>query len=958
MIQVHSQNIQFQGSGSIDSQLLLERLRSINSGFVINSYKTCVISHCQFSKQQTAQGVVQLNRNIGSTTGTSQNNRSVPVVGDTQAVRYIHNFNTELTIISSKFYGATNTALYSLFSYVYIQGMVVFDGNSGNQGGAIALYGSGIAMTSGANILFCNNHANSLGGAIFASNEILDSYLFSVHQYMLTTSYTVSMSCSIFCFSTNISVNFVNNTAINGGSATYGISLNSKVCDSGLCTQHTNLSKIFKFEPEEPAAVSSDPLRVCICQEDRLPNCSIQDPHYGTTVLPGQNINLSLAVVGLVYGTVRSTVTAQLLHPAPESVLGSDYEDSQTIFGCTDIQYKVHSARKNETLVFTVLNDPHEISDRPLQGRADYKSAIQSLKYPLPQTIINSALYVAVNVRECPVGFNLSTISPVQCECASTLKQNGFTQQDCNAESQTIKRSGTVWLGYTERNSTSPGVLLHNHCPFGYCKSEVSFVDLRNPDSQCSQQRSGILCGACKVGLSLSLGSSNCMECTNTYLTLLVPFIAAGAVLVFVIKVLNLTVSVGTINGLIIFVNVVGANQAIFFPDGHTVTKILTVFISWLNLDLGIETCFFNGLDSYWKTWLQFVFPLYIWSIAIIIIVASHISTTVTKVIGNNSVPVLATLLLLSFGKLLHTIIAIFSVAMIDYPDGSRHLVWAFDGNVPYLGIKHIPLFVVAFVVIILWVPYTFILLSGHTIRRCTSHKRLRWMLKLQFFFDAYHGPFNDKHVHWVGTLLVVRIILFNIFAAFFATETSVNLLSISITCVVLLMYTPTFGFAYKKRWVSLLESSFLLNLSILSSGTFYIEMTRGNGRDWLVGVSVGVAFVQFLGIVIYHSCTFTFKRLISKVKIQVETRRNTNPHFFRLRAMERDTPDHSDNEERAVTSSPQTETGIEMVTSSSPRAGRVTETIIENPRLLEPMTKLLGHYEDRHITGTTYCSQ
>ena len=948
MIKVHSENMQFQGYhiGAEDSQLLLEHLQSINSGFIINSYKNSTINHCQFSHRTTqGRGVVQLSRDIDSTTSISPNNESVPVIDNT-AVRYIHSYNTILTIISSKFYGATNTALYSLFSNMYIQGTVIFDGNSGNQGGAIALYGSRIAMWQQANIIFRNNHANSVGGAIFASNEILDSYLFRVNQYMLITSYTISLQCSILCLSTNISINFINNTATNGGNATYGISMSSLVCDSYFC-KHTDLSRIFKFEPEEPAAVSSDPLRVCICQpENRMPNCSIQYPHYGP-VLPGQNVNISLAVVGLVYGTVRSTVTAQLLDPAPTSVLGSDYEDSQTIFGCTDIQYKVHSARNEETLVLTVFKDPHEISDKPLRGRADYKSASHSLKYPLPQTIINSALYVQVSVRECPIGFALSSTGPVQCECNSVLKQHGFTQQDCNVESQTIKRSGTVWLSYTEENSTN-GVLVHNHCPFGYCKSEVTFVDLRNPDSQCTQQRSGFLCGACKDGLSLSLGSSNCMECTNTYLTLLVPFIVAGVVLVFVIKVLNLTVSVGTINGLIFFANVMGANQAIFFPEGHTVTKILTVFISWLNLDLGIETCFFNGLDSYWKTWLQFAFPLYIWCIAIIIIVASHCSTRVTKVFGNNSVPVLATLLLLSYGKLLRIIITIFSVAMIDYPDSSRHLVWAVDGNVPYLGIKHIPLFVAAFVVIILFVPYTFILLSGHTIRRLTSHKRLRWMLKLQFFFDAYHGPFNDKHVHWVGTLLVVRIILFSTFAAFFATETSVNLLTISITSVILLMYIPTFGFGYKKRWVILLESSFLLNLSVLSSGTFYIKMTGGNGRDWLVGVSVGEALIQFLGITIYHSCTFTFKCLISKIKVQVDARRNANPQFLRLREMERDTSDI----DAEMTSSPQTET--EMMTSSP----RVTMTIIKNPNVPEPLSKLLGHYEDRHITGTTYCSQ
>ena len=70
-------------------------------------------------------------------------------------------------------------------------------------------------------------------------------------------------------------------------------------------------------------------------------------------------------------------------------------------------------------------------------------------------------------------------------------------------------------------------------------------------------------------------------------------------------------VSMGTINGLLFYVNIVKLNKTVFFPDGNV--PVLTQFVAWLNLDLGIETCFFDGLDNYWKTWLQFVFPLYIW---------------------------------------------------------------------------------------------------------------------------------------------------------------------------------------------------------------------------------------------------------------------------------------------------------------------------------------------------------
>ena len=71
---------------------------------------------------------------------------------------------------------------------------------------------------------------------------------------------------------------------------------------------------------------------------------------------------------------------------------------------------------------------------------------------------------------------------------------------------------------------------------------------------------------------------------------------------------------------------------------------ILTVFIAWLNLDLGIETCFYDGMDAYAFTWLQFLFPLYVWILIGLIIIVSHYSRMIAQSLGNNPVPTLVTL--------------------------------------------------------------------------------------------------------------------------------------------------------------------------------------------------------------------------------------------------------------------------------------------------------------------------
>ena len=195
-------------------------------------------------------------------------------------------------------------------------------------------------------------------------------------------------------------------------------------------------------------------------------------------------------------------------------------------------------------------------------------------------------------------------------------------------------------------------------------KVNISYVN-----SQCQYNHSGRLCGQCSEGLSLTLGKSECRKCPNIYLLLIAPFAIGGIALVIFIKVTDFTVTVGLINGLILYANLVKANDYMFFIGGpKTLNDIMQVIITWLNLDLGIETCFFDRLDGYWKTWLQFVFPVHIWTIVIAMILLARYNMRMARLLGNNSVSVLASLFTLSYAKLFRTIITVFNLTIIDYP--------------------------------------------------------------------------------------------------------------------------------------------------------------------------------------------------------------------------------------------------------------------------------------------------
>ena len=70
---------------------------------------------------------------------------------------------------------------------------------------------------------------------------------------------------------------------------------------------------------------------------------------------------------------------------------------------------------------------------------------------------------------------------------------------------------------------------MYTPCPFDYCNTAQVGFSLTDPDPQCALNRTGILCGRCRDGFSLALGSNNCIQCPQfSYLALIIPFATAG----------------------------------------------------------------------------------------------------------------------------------------------------------------------------------------------------------------------------------------------------------------------------------------------------------------------------------------------------------------------------------------------------------------------------------------------
>ena len=294
------------------------------------------------------------------------------------------------------------------------------------------------------------------------------------------------------------------------------------------------------------------------------------------------------------------------------------------------------------------------------------------------------------------------------CDCDPILPPNFHK---CSIDHSVIKRPANTWI--TAHSQTNNTAHLISDCTMDYCIPYSSTVNLLYPDLQCQFNRTGILCSQYQHHLSIVFGSSRCIKCANVHIIIItIIVIVAGIVLVVLLYFLNLTVTIGSINAIIFYANVVSINNSVFLVNDN-VFKLLRVFISFVNLDLGIETCFYNGMDGYIKTCLQLFFPLYLIIIAVSIIIASRYSSRILRLTYTRSLPVLATLFLLSYTGVLRTVSTVlFSYSTITHlPSGHQQIVWFIDASVPLFGLKFTILFITCLVLFLLLIPFNITLL-------------------------------------------------------------------------------------------------------------------------------------------------------------------------------------------------------------------------------------------------------
>ena len=474
----------------------------------------------------------------------------------------------KVNITDCLFMNYSNTALIAISNTISLSGNTRFlYGRSLDDGGALYLVNTIVTLVAPANITFINNSASIKGGAIYAEyilqpNRLDNSAIFNTPCFLQYYDLYGTLN------NPGIRIYFENNSASESGSTIYGL---RPECSLGLSfvpnymygmygTTAINILSALSNLPINSTHLATDPFSLCVVDGNNKTECPPNSIGvYNFSLYPGQSIHLSFVTIDDYNGTTPAIVYVQ------DSINLAIVDTFRT--GKKPLAYELSTKLGNKTLYFVT----DAISNNFFND-------------------LNNGLNITIQILPCPFGFILGKDpedGKSTCTCGPFFQNQ--TGVSCNITDVRIYSPLQSWVG----NISDGHLAFYEYCSYELCV-ETTSVQLTDQDEQCRNNRSGVLCGSCKANLSEVFGKPQCMNCSNWYLFLILPFAIMGVALVALLLVLNLTVSNGMINGFIFYANVVKLNNSYFLPItvSNPFTSFLSTLIAWLNLDFGIVHVF------------------------------------------------------------------------------------------------------------------------------------------------------------------------------------------------------------------------------------------------------------------------------------------------------------------------------------------------------------------------------
>ena len=358
-------------------------------------------------------------------------------------------------------------------SSVHFTGDVTFEDNSAASGAAILIFTNGYFIVhNNTRVKFINNAATSIGGAIYVkpTGTIIGNPCLLWFE-------NIDTYCNYYTFTCpnpehlNIQISFKGNDAPLG-SAIYGDIISS--CSWIQALQQTNSNFSNEGALEILQSTSNNPKNNFVFDlelvNERVVNTNAvkfeilsaegNSSEYPISIFPGQVTNININALDNFQQSVPLAITSRT--SKGRSQLGQS-------------GYWFLSGDSTQTMTPVTL-----------YGRRDANATVSI--YSVTST---ASTNIYLELKNCSYGF---VFEGDACVCDRNLvDQINLNTFQCNATSGYITVPRFYWLGMTPASEYTL-----QECIFDYCKSEsITFSGINNINTQCANNRAGVLCGKC-----------------------------------------------------------------------------------------------------------------------------------------------------------------------------------------------------------------------------------------------------------------------------------------------------------------------------------------------------------------------------------------------------------------------------------------------------------------------------
>ena len=692
--------------------------------------------------------------------------------------------------------------------------ITVFDSNKGEYGASLYLnFNSKLIFTNKSAVIFSNNVARSYGGAIF---------------YNITQS---SNACyrnfsTIIVDHNTTSIDFNNNLAIIAGNSIY-FSI-SQFCNGTL--QYDPQAPIFNQSVGEFA---TSPNKLTLHYPAQLVNNTDLNTYYISDIMLGQNIIIPACT--LDYNEMPVAIvqfTVQLVDNSDQnySIQGSDL-----------ISVDCRTSQGINNLFITGTPPPLDDINAPLTVQLNsYYNNIFDWK---PITV-----NLNVQLSSCHSGFHYSS-DLKRCVCYTT--DNIIT---CSDSSSTIRNG--YWFGVINEQPTVT-VCPINYCNFDNCEATTGTCDLYPlRDNQCRGHRSGVACGNCEEGYTLSFDSIECIatdQCTigQIMLVITMSFLYWIAVIVIVFCMMYFKIEIGYLYGITFYYSIIDILLMETLQFNKNLNQLVTTLSSAAKLlpqFLG-TLCFVKGMSGIDQQFIHYVHPLAVLLLLLLISVSARFSRRVSLFVSRAVIHAICLLLLLSYTSVASTSLLLTRYIRFTNVDKVYNYL---SPDIEYFHGRHLIYALVAILtglVVVIGLP---VLLSLEPF----VNRKINF-IKIKPLLDQFQGCYKDRFRYFASFYMIFRLIIL-IILVINATNVFITLYLLLVSCS-LMMFVHTTVRPYSNHLLNLFDSFVLLIMTFIIA-LLIIETYHG----FPTNTTLGIAFALLTLPVIVFSLMIAYLHLKS----------------------------------------------------------------------------------------------